>query len=92
MLQLSSNAYLLLGVPLTAAFQLLVRRRPLRELFGGKCAVGDYRVTVQIGVQVMHGVILVGVVAGAWVPGCNSWFEVQRSTRRMRPLALSVSR
>ena len=33
MLRLSSNAYLLLGVPLTAAFQLLVRRRPLRELF-----------------------------------------------------------
>jgi hypothetical protein len=32
-LGLSSNAYLLLGIPLTAAFQLLVRRRPLRELF-----------------------------------------------------------
>lgn len=29
----SSNAYLLLGIPLTVAFQLLVRRRPLRELF-----------------------------------------------------------
>lgn len=33
LLGLSSDAYLLLGVPLTAAFQLLVRRRPLRELF-----------------------------------------------------------
>jgi membrane protease YdiL (CAAX protease family) len=33
LLRLSSNAYLLLGIPLTAAFQLLVRRRPLRELF-----------------------------------------------------------
>src|SRR5688572_29046529 len=32
-LRLSSNGYLLLGIPLTAAFQLLVRRRPLRELF-----------------------------------------------------------
>ena len=32
-LSLSSNVYLLLGVPLTAAFQLVVRRRPLRELF-----------------------------------------------------------
>ncbi len=35
LLPLSSNEYLLLGVPLTAAFQLLVRRRPLRELFAG---------------------------------------------------------
>ena len=33
LLRLSSNAYLLLGIPLTAGFQLLVRRRPLRELF-----------------------------------------------------------
>lgn len=32
LLQLSSDAYLLLGIPLTAAFQLLLRRRPLREL------------------------------------------------------------
>lgn len=31
--RLSANGYLLLGVPLTAAFQLLVRRRPLRVLF-----------------------------------------------------------
>jgi membrane protease YdiL (CAAX protease family) len=35
LLRLSANGYLLLGVPLTAAFQLLVRRRPLRELFAG---------------------------------------------------------
>ncbi|WP_392545308.1 type II CAAX prenyl endopeptidase Rce1 family protein [Oryzobacter telluris] len=33
--RLSANGYLLLGVPLTAAFQLLVRRRPLRELYAG---------------------------------------------------------
>jgi len=33
LLRLSSNPYLLLGVPLTAAFQALVRRRPVRELF-----------------------------------------------------------
>jgi membrane protease YdiL (CAAX protease family) len=32
LLQMSSEAYLLLGVPLTIAFQLLVRRRPLFEL------------------------------------------------------------
>ena len=39
LLGLSSNAYLLLGIPLTAAFQLGVRRRPLRELF----AAGETR-------------------------------------------------
>ena len=33
LLRLNSNGYLLLGIPLVAAFQLLVRRRPLRELF-----------------------------------------------------------
>jgi membrane protease YdiL (CAAX protease family) len=32
-LHLPANGYLLLGIPLTAAFQVLVRRRPLRELF-----------------------------------------------------------
>lgn len=29
----SDEAYLLMGVPLTARFQLVVRRRPLRELW-----------------------------------------------------------
>jgi membrane protease YdiL (CAAX protease family) len=38
LLRLSSNGYLLLGIPLTAAFQLGVRRRPLRELFAGGTA------------------------------------------------------
>ena len=38
LLHLPSNGYLLLGVPLTAAFQLLVRRRPLRELFAAGTA------------------------------------------------------
>lgn len=33
LLHLPSNGYLLLGIPLTAAFQVLVRRCPLRELF-----------------------------------------------------------
>ena len=32
-LHLSANAYLLAGIPLTAAFQLAVRRRPMRELW-----------------------------------------------------------
>jgi membrane protease YdiL (CAAX protease family) len=33
LLPLDSNGYLLLGIPLTVGFQVLVRRRPLRELF-----------------------------------------------------------
>lgn len=33
LLQVDSETYLLMGVPLTAAFQLLVRRRPLREVW-----------------------------------------------------------
>ena len=33
LLHLSSDAYLLLGIPLTIGFQVLVRRRPLRDLF-----------------------------------------------------------
>ncbi|KRE55457.1 CPBP family intramembrane glutamic endopeptidase [Phycicoccus sp. Soil748] len=38
LLHLPSNGYLLLGIPLTAAFQLLVRRRPVRELFAAGTA------------------------------------------------------
>jgi membrane protease YdiL (CAAX protease family) len=33
LLPISSNGYLLLGIPLTIVFQVLVRRRPLRELY-----------------------------------------------------------
>lgn len=33
LLPLDTNGYLLLGIPLTLAFQVLVRRRPVRELF-----------------------------------------------------------
>jgi hypothetical protein len=33
LLPVDANGYLLLGIPLTAGFQVLVRRRPLRELF-----------------------------------------------------------
>ena len=35
LLPVSADAYLLLGIPLTIGFQVLVRRRPLRELFAG---------------------------------------------------------
>jgi membrane protease YdiL (CAAX protease family) len=33
LLNMSGNVYLLFGIPLTAAFQLLVRRRPIKELW-----------------------------------------------------------
>jgi membrane protease YdiL (CAAX protease family) len=33
LLPIDANAYLLLGIPLTVGFQVLVRRRPVRELF-----------------------------------------------------------
>ncbi len=32
-LEMSGNVYLLFGIPLTAAFQLLVRRRPIKDLW-----------------------------------------------------------
>ena len=38
LLPVSSNGCPLLGIPLTICFQLLVRRRPLRELFAGNMA------------------------------------------------------
>ena len=53
-LHLPSNGYLLLGIPLTAAFQLLVRRRPLRELF----APGTTRFALT-----RQGVLLAAVLA-----------------------------
>jgi membrane protease YdiL (CAAX protease family) len=59
LLPLSSNGYLLLGIPLTVAFQLLVRRRPLRELF----AVDPDRFALD-----RRGVVL--AVSLAVVPGC----------------------
>lgn len=35
LLPIDANGYLLFGIPLTLGFQMLVRRRPLRELFAG---------------------------------------------------------
>ncbi len=63
LLPLGSNGYLLLGIPLTLGFQLLVRRRPLRELF----AVGPDRFTLD-----RRGAAL--AVTLAIVPG---WFAIR---------------
>jgi len=67
LLPLSSNGYLLLGIPLTFAFQLFVRRRPLRELF----AVNTTRFTLD-----RRGVMLAAALA--IVPG---WFAVRALTQ-----------
>lgn len=61
LLALDSNGYLLLGIPLTVAFQVLVRRRPVRELF----VVGTDRFRLD-----RPGVLL--AVALAVVPGTHA--------------------
>lgn len=66
LLPVSGNGYLLLGVPLTLAFQVVVRRRPIRELF----AAGTSRFTLD-----RRGAVL--AVALAVVPG---WHAVRSLT------------
>jgi membrane protease YdiL (CAAX protease family) len=65
------NGYLLLGVPLTLVFQLLVRRRPVRELWvrdGDRFALDRVAVLVAALLVVVPAVMLVrAVVAGAAV-------------------------
>jgi membrane protease YdiL (CAAX protease family) len=63
LLPIDSNGYLLLGVPLTAIFQVVVRRRPLRELYSGD----PTRATVD-----RSGVVMAGVLT--LVPG---WYAVK---------------
>jgi hypothetical protein len=63
LLPISSNGYLLLGIPLTVIFQVVVRRRPLRELYSGSAA----RAALDRSGMAMTGVL-------ALVPG---WYAVQ---------------
>jgi membrane protease YdiL (CAAX protease family) len=71
LLPVDGNGYLLLGVPLTLAFQLLVRRRPVRELWvrdGDRFALDRAGVLIAVALVVVPVVMLVrAVVAGAWV-------------------------
>jgi membrane protease YdiL (CAAX protease family) len=71
LLPVDANAYLLLGVPLTAAFQLLVRRRPLRELWvrdGPPFRLDRRGVALAVLLAVVPVVIGVRALAGgAWV-------------------------
>lgn len=71
LLPVDANAYLLLGVPLTAVFQLLVRRRPLRELWvrdGAPFRLGRWGVALAVLLAVVP--LVAGgraLAAGAWV-------------------------
>jgi membrane protease YdiL (CAAX protease family) len=71
LLPIDANGYLLLGIPLTLAFQLLVRRRPVRELWvrdGDRFALDRAGVLIAVLLVVVPAVVLVrAVLAGEWV-------------------------
>lgn len=67
LLPLSSNAYLLLGIPLTLGFQVLVRRRPVRELFAGNAtrfSLGTRGLTVGAALALVPSYFAVQAVGG----------------------------
>ena len=70
LLPISANAYLLLGIPLTIGFQVLVRRRPLRELFAGnttRFALGRRGVAIAAALAVVPGYhALQAATGGEW--------------------------
>lgn len=58
LLPLDADGYLIVGIPLTIAFQVLVRRRPLRELFAAgttRFALGRRGATLAIALAVVPG-------------------------------------
>jgi membrane protease YdiL (CAAX protease family) len=70
LLPISSNGYLLLGIPLTIAFQVLVRRRPLRELF----AAGTARFSLdRSGIVLAVALAVVPVVFGVRAVSGGDW-------------------
>jgi membrane protease YdiL (CAAX protease family) len=70
LLPVSSNGYLLLGIPLTIAFQVLVRRRPLRELF----AAGTARFSLdRSGIVLAVALAVVPVVFGVRAVSGGDW-------------------
>jgi membrane protease YdiL (CAAX protease family) len=76
LLPVDANGYLLLGIPLTLAFQLLVRRRPVRELWvrdGDRFALDRLAAVVAAVLLVVPAVMLVlAVREGAWVQA--AWY------------------
>lgn len=66
-----ANVYLLLGIPLTVAFQLLVRRRPLRELW---VRDGERRFHLdRAGIALAVLLAVVPVVTLVQATGAGSW-------------------
>jgi membrane protease YdiL (CAAX protease family) len=76
LLPVDPNGYLLLGVPLTAAFQLLVRRRPLRELWvrdGGPFRLDRAgKALAAVLVLAPAHALIRAITAGAWIQA--AWF------------------
>ena len=70
LLPIDSNGYLLLGIPLTVVFQVLVRRRPLRELYAAgrtRPALGKRGVATAVALAIVPGWYAVRAVAtGEW--------------------------
>lgn len=70
LLPIGSNGYLLLGIPLTVVFQVLVRRRPLRELYAAgrtRPALGKRGVVTAVALAIVPGWYAVRVVGtGEW--------------------------
>jgi membrane protease YdiL (CAAX protease family) len=77
LLHVGDEAYLLLGIPLTIAFQVLVRRRPLRELLvrdgGPGRAVGrrDVALTALVGLAPAYWAVR---TVGSGDPWVISWY------------------
>lgn len=70
LLPVDTNTYILLGIPLTIAFQLWVRRRPLRELWvrdDGRFRLDRAGLALAVLLAVTPAVLLVQATgAGAW--------------------------
>lgn len=69
LLSLSPNAYLLFGIPLTAGFQLLVRRRPIKELwvrYGPDLSLRNVSFKLAIPLAIVPFVSLIKNVVDEW--------------------------
>jgi len=76
LLPVSSNGYLLLGIPLTIAFQVLVRRRPVHELFAATATrfrVDGRGVAIAVVLAVVPGYYAAKALAGHdWIT--SGWY------------------
>jgi hypothetical protein len=76
LLSIDANGYLLLGIPLTLGFQVLVRRRPIRELFAAntsRFALDSRGIAIAAVVAVVPAYHAVQVLAGGG-PTLLGWY------------------